>query len=333
MGSSWPPSTILDVVRGLSVEVVIERRRGTNDYREHKDHAILLAHLVKMFKVLPADALSALQKLSQGDLKGFIEIYVDPNICPSAISLCRDRGPRIKFGILINKASLELYSECFDVELLLGILLGDLASVSVYEEGHRNGVRFKRALLPLAVVDHAVLRALEEALSYDSVWRNDTMPRRMSVGELVSELASKANNISELIMLVPCVNATAVKHIAHLSEVLAKGARKLYVIASPPSPTTVQMCKMSYGEALLNYVSLFELKEQVKEGRLIVCDDEIPHVGFIINRTQYLLSSTPVYRDDAILEPIPEKDYTFSVALNLLRRCLCTLHLLRGQGR
>uniref|UniRef100_A0A7C5Z0H1 Uncharacterized protein n=1 Tax=Ignisphaera aggregans TaxID=334771 RepID=A0A7C5Z0H1_9CREN len=72
----------------------------------------------KYVKILPFESIIALQKLYSGDIKSFIDTYIDAYLCTPLISLCRERGPRIKCSIYSDSEYIEIYSECFDIELL-----------------------------------------------------------------------------------------------------------------------------------------------------------------------------------------------------------------------
>ncbi|MEM0027649.1 MAG: hypothetical protein QXT53_07850 [Ignisphaera sp.] len=293
---------------------------------ERLDSQIILDFINNRARTIPVDASSALSKLVKGDLKGFVEAFIDTTVCTEIISLCRDRGPRIKCGISFDENGIEIYSECFDPELFSHIILGDISMLLHVISGYRDFVRFKSIIIPNKLLTQDVIAAMENGALKNKLRANMAVPEGGVAKKFYEELTSGDLEYSEAILMIPCPSDSLIDVLANLMESAAKNHRRIYITTLPPSQENSSFCKTQYKDHLLLYIQLIE---EAKRYGFFVCDSEVVSLGAIIDRSWYLISNDFAYYEETFLAPLSDLKYANDYAVYILKHCLCSNNLLR----
>ncbi|MEM1560353.1 MAG: hypothetical protein QXJ56_02155 [Ignisphaera sp.] len=278
-------------------------------------------------KVVPFEAFTALYKLYNNDIKSFIETHIDVHICTPIISLCREHGPRIKCLIYTSDKYLEIYSECFDVELLSSIIFGDLSNLFTFEIGYRDGRRFKRAIIPKKLI----LQLAPEISKWN---RNNseseffTTPLK-TFGNMIRYVLEKGNEVTELIFHIPCLDDKAIDLLYEMVKSLANKSR-IYILTTPPTLDNAKRCQSNYKGTLIAYLEAYELLSRYN---VTICNIDTMHVGLIVNRMHYVVSYEYSYRDDIDVSIVKDKSYIEAMAQSFLRECFCSTSLIKDDYR
>jgi hypothetical protein len=279
--------------------------------------------------VIPLEAPSALEKLRLGDLKGFAEMYIETLLCTEITSLCKERGPRIKYSIAKSNDGVEVYSECFDPELLFYVLLGDIADLLHVTIGYRDNVRFKQVIIPKELVSDEFISSIKAKVLDRVIGVNEAATfNEISLSRLI-EILSRDPTFTEIIFEVPCISTNVAEHVAKTVEVLKMSDKRVYLALSQPSRMNERYCKISYKDLLMGYVKLLEELGTSKSGRVVICYSEPLYVGVIINRSLYLRASTSVFKEDAKLTRVSDANYVNDYTSLILKHCLCSNNLVK----
>ncbi|MEL9940720.1 MAG: hypothetical protein QW632_04080 [Ignisphaera sp.] len=293
---------------------------------ERLDSQAILDFINNRARTIPMDSVSALSKLVKGDLKGFVETFIDTTVCTEVISLCRDRGPRIKCGINITENGVEIYSECFDPELLSHIILGDISMILQVASGYRDFVRFKSVVIPDKLLTQDAITAIEEGILRNKLQTNTATPERSIAKQFYEELTSGGLGYSEAILMAPCLSSTLIEILIDIMKSAAKNYKRVYIATLPPSQENSSFCRIQYKDQLLMYIQLIE---EAKKYGFFVCDSEVVSLGAIVDRSQYLISNDFVYNGETFLTPLSDLKYINDYAVYMLKHCLCSNNLLR----
>ncbi|MCI4436659.1 MAG: hypothetical protein JHC33_07630, partial [Ignisphaera sp.] len=245
-------------------------------------------------------------------------------------SLCKEHGPRIKYSITKSNDGIEVYSECFDPELLFYVLLGDIADLLHVVVGYRDNVRFKQVTIPKELVSDEFISSIRAEVLGRAIGINEVATfNEISLRRLI-EILSSNPTFTEIIFEIPCISANLAEHVAKTAKALEMNGKRVYLALSQPSRMNERYCKTSYKDLLMGYVKLLEeLGSSGKSGRAVICYSEPLYVGVIINRSLYLRASTPVFREDAKLTPVTDANYVNDYISLLLKHCLCSNNLVK----
>jgi hypothetical protein len=279
--------------------------------------------------IIPLEAVSALEKLRLGDLKDFAEMYIETLLCTEITSLCKEHGPRIKYSIAKSNDGVEVYSECFDPELLFYVLLGDIADLLHVIVGYRDNVRFKQVTIQKELVSDEFISSIKAKVLGKVIGVNEAATfNEISLRKLI-EILSSNPTFTEIIFEIPCISANVTEHIAKTVEVLEMNGKRVYLALSQPSRMNERYCKISYKDLLMGYVKLLEELGTGKSGRVVICYSEPLYVGVIINRSLYLRANTPVFKEDTKLTPVTDTNYVNDYTSLILKHCLCSNNLVK----
>lgn len=280
---------------------------------------------IQKLKVIPFEAVSALQKISQGNIKDFVEVHVESHVCTNLSTLCRDYPYRIKYSIYVDGESIALYSECIDLEILLTIVFGDLIKYIEFLEGSRDDVMFKYSTMSREFLTQDVYEVLGSNVGCAGVKINSRY-----LQDVISELVSSKEEVSELIIASPCVDSRTIEVVMQLAKELLKNPlARLFVITSSPIIQDARICKMSYKELFTNYVEMIEVAKEFD--RLYLCNSEVGNVEIIANRYTYLTSYDEKLAPRSELLSVKSYSYIDSFTLKYLRDCLCTSHIVKNK--
>ncbi|MCS7112204.1 MAG: hypothetical protein N3D82_04255 [Ignisphaera sp.] len=276
-------------------------------------------------RIVPFEASIALNKLYNNDIKSFIETHIDSHICTSLTSLCREYGPRIKCSIYIDDEYAEIYSECFDVEILSSIVFGDLSDLFIFETGYRDGRKFKRTVIPKKLIPQ--LAPLIAKWERDRLESQPPMVLPKTFSDTIERLLEKENRVTELIFHIPCLNDKVVELLYKVSKMLTNRGR-LYVLTAPPTSDSAERCHSNYKVMIVPYLEILELSSRYN---IVVCNIDVMHIGLIVNRAHYIVSYEYNYRDDIDMSVIKDRSYIEIITQNFLKECLCLNSLIRGE--
>lgn len=276
--------------------------------------------IVDILRVYPLEASSALMKLYHNDFKSFIDAHVDSHICGNLLSLCRERGPRIKLSIYDDGTNINVYSECFDVEILLSIVLGDISSIIYYESGYREGIRYKKAIIPKTIAMPLIVSTI------DKLFKPIQLNIRSTIAiDVIKEIENNLNAIGELIILLPCIDNNTLSSIENLLRKAILNNKRIFLVIPSPTIYEAKKCGVDYKNYLVSYIELQELYGK----KIFICNADTGTIGFIINRNLYISSYGYRYRDNLEMIPIKDQYYIENAALGYLRECLCSQHLIK----
>ncbi len=288
------------------------------------DLEILLRNL-DVLHVVPPEAPAALRRLARGDYKQFSEIHIEANVCPQIISSCRETGPRIVYAITRDDQFLELYSECFDPELVLVAMLGDLARIIPYEIGYRDLVRFKRALVPTFLLEEETIDRIERLAE-----RSTTLDlRARTLSEAIEAIKQLGNEISELIITIPCLNQELLEELVPVLRELVESGTYVVFLTRPPHEADV-----SCYETVTRYLLLYlEVMSELNENGVRACYSSVTETSIIVDRSVVVTTYENRYVPQAGVVCVSDPLYAQNLALVHLRNCICTSHLVKEDRR
>jgi len=299
--------------------IVVEKRyipmnRDTSDLK-------LDPPILHNLRVIPAEASSALWKLRRGDLKQFSEIHIETHLCPQITSICREYGPRIAYSIYVSDKCIEIYSECFDPELVLITVLGDLANILCYEYGYRGYIRYKRALVPRSLLNKDVIELVEKSTEQ----RVPMDIKAKNLKEAMNAIEAIRHEISELIISIPCLNSLVLEDIVPLLKDLAKNDVRIIFLTRPPHEADV-----SCYESLTRYLVLYlETISILNNANIFTCCSSVSELHIIVNRSTVISTYENTYKPHVSVVSISDNFYASNIALVHLRNCICFSHLVK----
>ncbi len=275
------------------------------------------------FRVRSSDCIGVLRRLIHGDYKTFIDVYVENNVCSYVMSTCKEFGPRILISITDKGDHLELYSECIDVEILLELLLGDLHLFVEYEDGYRGSAPYKKAFVPVEILDLNIA----EQLYIDTELRDEM---RLSSIKNIDELVQILKNSREVIVAIQCLNE--IPSIL-LNELLRLGmlGTKVYIVTQLPSEV-YEICNEKLHRMILLYMDLLE---RASKNNVKICISNIAENTIIIDRKHVIVvdfTQEKTSKDFRRIIAVEDTTYAQNLALTYLRSCLCSLNLVRRIG-
>lgn len=278
-------------------------------------------------KVIPFESITALSKIIQGDIKGFAETHIESHICTNLSSLCRDYPYRIKFSIYLDPEFLSVYSECIDVEILFSIIFGDMIRYFEFIEGYRDNTMFKCGVIPNTVLLPKAYNILSSLAGYIGI-----KIKSRNVKDIIEELLHSKNEITELLMIIPCIDSRIIETIEHMiKEFTSNQFARMFIITSSPSIYDARSCGVSYREFFSSYIEILDMiKNQYNTYyNIYLCNSEVNNFEIIINRATYLASYD--LRLSSKSEFIPVKGHSFidNFILKYLRDCLCSSHIVK----
>uniref|UniRef100_A0A7C2VNY4 Uncharacterized protein n=1 Tax=Ignisphaera aggregans TaxID=334771 RepID=A0A7C2VNY4_9CREN len=297
---------------------IVKHRHPISDLMED-----LAGNRLNALKVVPFEAVSAINKIAQGNIKEFVETHIEPHICTNISTLCRGYPLRIKYSIYIDKESVSIYSECIDLEVLLALIFGDFVKYMEFIKGYRDNILFKHSIIPQNLLSGEVRDFLVNIVGYVGF---KTSSR--SFRDIVNELISRKNEVNELILVLPCIDPTTIEFISYIArELLKNPLMRLFVVTSVPSVYDARTCGVSYNEFFTGYVEALDIFEDLD--RLYFCSSEASAVEIIINRATYLASYDARLRHSTELVPVKNFTLVDGYILKYLRDCICSLHLVK----
>ncbi len=273
-------------------------------------------------RIVPLEAFIALNKLYNNDIKSFIETHIDAHICASLTSLCREYGPRVKCSIYMDNKHVELYSECFDIEILSAIVFGDLSNLFTFEVGYRDDKKFKRATIPK--------KFILQLASITSRWKRDRVESWFSTIPIktfhsaIEYILENKDKTTELIFHIPCLNNEVIELLYRVSKLLTRS--RIYILTTSPFSDFIERCQTNRKDIFISYLEALEL---LPEYNVIICNVDVMHIGLIVNRTYYIVSYEYNYRDSMDISMVRDKSYIQTAAQGFLRECLCLNNLIK----
>ena len=270
-------------------------------------------------KVIPFEASIALNKLYNNDIKNFIETHIDANMCTPLISMCRERGPRIKCSVYSDPDHIEVYSECFDAEILIPMIFGDLSNLFTFEVGYRDGIRFKRVIIPR----NPVVQLAPDIIKGNVLGKQlFTMPLK-TFSNAIEYILGVEEEVTELIFHIPCLDSLAIELLYRMAKTLSNRSR-IYVLTASPTSDTAKRCQLNYKDMLISYIEALEI---LPKYNIVICSTDIVHTGLIVNRMHYIVSYEYSYRDNMDISIVRDRSYIEATSMGYLRECLCTATL------
>lgn len=281
--------------------------------------------IVAKLKVVPLEALSAIHKMVQGDIKSFAESHIESHVCTNLTTLCRDYPYRIKYSIYNDNAIISLYSECIDLEILLTIVFGDLIKYFEFVEGYRDNVLFKYSVIPRIVLGTKLYNELNSIAGHTSV--NMAFKR---ANEIFDYIVQSKDDVSEIIFVIPCIDLNIIEIASYLfRELLKNPLARIFIVTPSPSIYDAKMCRSSYREFFINYIELLDLIKMID--RIYLCNSEANNFEIILNRVIHLVSYESKLTTHTQFIPIKDYSYTDNYTLKYLRDCLCSSHLVKDR--
>lgn len=275
-------------------------------------------------RVIPLEALSAIHKMMQGDIKSFVESHIESHVCTNLTALCRDYPYRVKYSIYNNDTIISMYSECIDLEILLTIVFGDIIKYFEFIEGFRDDVLFKYSVIPRSILGGKLYNILNSVTIHSSV----KIPSKQ-IDDIFNHIVRSRDDISEMIFVIPCIDPNIIDIVNYLfKELLKNPLARIFIVTSSPSIYDAKTCRLSYREFFINYIELLDLVRVID--RVYLCNSEVNNFEIILNRATHLISYEPKLALRTQFIPIKDYSYTDSYALKYLRDCLCSSHLVKG---
>ncbi|MEM1560851.1 MAG: hypothetical protein QW775_02910 [Ignisphaera sp.] len=274
-------------------------------------------------RVIPLEALSAIHKMMQGDIKSFAESHIESHVCTNLTALCRDYPYRVKYSIYNDGHVISMYSECIDLEILLTIVFGDIIKYFEFIEGFRDNVLFKYVVIPRSVLGGKLYNTLNYIAGHSSIRITSKQ-----IDDIFSRIVQSRDDVSEMIFVIPCIDLSVIDIMSYLfKELLKNPIARIFIVTSSPSIYDAKTCRLSYREFFVNYIELLDLVRMID--RVYLCDSEVNNFEIILNRATYLISYEPKLALSTQFIPIKDYSYTESYALKYLRDCLCSSHLVK----
>ncbi len=204
-------------------------------------------------------------------------------------------------------------------------MLGDLARVIPYETGYRDLVRFKRALIPMALLEEETIEHVEN-LAERSI-ALDLRARTLS--EAIEAIERLRNEISELIITVPCLDQKLLAELVPVLRRLAESGTYVVFLTRPPHEADV-----SCYETVTRYLLLYlEIMSKLEESGVRACYSSITETSIIVDRSAVITTYENHYAPQAGVVCVSDSLYAQNLALVHLRNCICTSHLVKEDRR
>jgi len=304
--------------------ITIEKRYFPTTRFARKDLDTSL-DIAKSLHLVPPEAPTALRRLARGDYKQFAEVHLESAICSQIVSACREAGPRILYSITDRGGYIEIYSECFDVELALVAMLGDIARAIPYEAGYRDGVRFRRALIPTALLRENVIELIEGLTE-----RISTLDIRVrTFHEALNAIASIADIVSEVIVSIPCLNDAFLREVVPILAKLVERGVYVVFVTRPPHEADIS-CVTPITRYLLLYI---ETMSRLEECGVRACYGSITETSIVIDRSTVITTYESSYVPYATTVTLNDYLYAQNLALTYLKTCVCSSNLVKEDRR
>jgi len=302
------------------LEIIIEYSSHSSEFNAK--------NFIEAKSLIPLETLSVLEKLYAGDLKSFVDMYIDAILCTEISALCKENGPRLKYIVAKTSDGVEVYSECFDPELLLSILLGDLVKAVAVYSGYRGHVKFKAVKIPKELLAKDFIGLVEDKI-LNNVNHFQEYPKGGPITQTLKNLIQE-KSFSEVIFQVPCLDGKFIHILLEVARRIAESGKRVYIATSVPSKENARFCKTLYKDFVAYYLRLIE---EAKKYGIVVCDSEVPHISIIVDRRVYMVSNEIIYKDDLYLIPITDVRYVNDYATLILKHCLCSNNLVKEDSR
>ncbi|RLG77783.1 MAG: hypothetical protein DRO12_01170, partial [Thermoprotei archaeon] len=288
-----------------------------------------ITELINELMVLPSEVDFVLHRLRRGELKQFCDSFVEANTCSYLESLCREEGPRIYYMINAKpRLFVELYSECIELDLLIFLLLGDLARFTLIEKGWRGGIPYTRLGVPRIFLEPSFIRILTSVLEQRRTEYSKYSSRPVKIRNLSAledYIVKNVGRISEIILAVPCPTDRSAQLVSTVLGIDRDSFPKVIVVR-PPSEAEVICCE-TYDRLLSGYLKLVETAEEMGA---YVCTSDVVDTHIIINRSTVItISLGNLLRRESIVA-IEDRDYAERCAQAHYRSCICTNNLVKG---
>jgi len=304
--------------------ITIERRYFPTT-RFVQKNIVTSPDIAKSFHLVPPEAPAALRRLARGDYKQFAEIHLESTICSQIVTACREAGPRILYSITNRGDYIEIYSECFNVELALVAMLGDIARAIPYETGYRNGVRFRRALIPTTLLREDIIELIESLTE-----RIPTLDIRVrTLHEAFNAIAGIADIVSEVIVSIPCLNDALLREVTPILAKLVERGVYVVFVTRPPHEADIS-CVTPITRYLLLYV---ETMSRLEECGVRTCYGSVTETSIVIDRSTVITTYESSYVPYATTVTLNDYLYAQNLALTHLKTCVCSSNLVKEDRR
>lgn len=274
-------------------------------------------------KVVPFEAISALSKIYQGDLKSFVEAHIESHVCTNLSSLCREYPYRIKYSVYNYREYLTLYSECIDVEILSAIIFGDIIRYFEFVEGYRDNIPFKYCMIPGSLFNPKVYGLLNTLAGYVGV-----KIEHKHVQGILEEISLNRDDITELIFSTPCMSTEILNIIKQIVKNLTSNPyTRVFIVTPTPSIYDAKNCRVSYREFFTSYIEALDFVGSLPN--VFLCNSEMGSAEIIINRAVYLTSYDAKLNPKSEFVQLRDRSYIENFTLKYLRDCLCSSRLTR----
>ena len=274
-------------------------------------------------RVLPFEAINALSKIGQGDVKSFIDTHIEAHVCTSISSLCRDAPYRIKYSVHLDNEFLSIYSECIDLEILFATVFGDLIKFFGFADGYRDDKTFRCTFIPRFLAQNKSIALLSSLVGYVGV-----KLRGRQLTEIINELPQLGSSISEIIFVTPYLNSWSKKVIESMFHVVAGNpSARLFIVTTAPSIFSARDYGVSYKEYLTTYIEVLDMIRE--RSNTYLCDSEPDNIEIIINRATYMISNDPRPSLNSTFKQIRDSSFIDNFTLKYLRDCICSSALAR----
>ncbi len=270
--------------------------------------------MLRELRILPPESCAALRRLISRDFKQFVDIHIDAHLCPYLVSKCREAGPRILYSITRLGNGVELYSECIDLEILASIVFGDLLQFMEFGRGFRDAARFNYMYVGSDLLRNEVLETLEDLVEN---------PPNIDLGgsrlvDFVHELARLGNEVSEVIVSIPCITREFVDEVLPVLNSLARNGARIYVLTRSPWEAE-DVCNATvsrYAKLLMDL--MLDLYEGMK-----LCFSSVSETTIVVNRCVVATTYSISYRGSSSIIVVRDPIYGQNTAVTQLRQCLC----------
>ncbi len=270
---------------------------------------------VSRARVVPSDSIHVLKRLAGGDYKQFLESYVEASPCPYVTEGCRELGPRLVYGVTRLESGVELYSECFDLYLLLTLLLGDLVGLVTFRRGYRDdSVRFVSAEIPSSLLSPEAIETLSD-LEIEAT----RLDHAKTLRDALEALRRVSSSVSEIVVSIPCLTEGFVRDVApELASYAKSGARVIVLTRSPSDAET--LCPV---KSVSRYVLLHLELSSVLRG-CYICASQSVESSIVINRSSIITSFEPWLDPSSQVVVVNDRVYANTVATVSIRQCICS---------
>lgn len=282
-------------------------------------------NIAKSFHLVPPEAPTALRRLARGSYKEFAEIHLESTICSQIVTACREAGPRILYSITDRGGYIEIYSECFDVELALVAMLGDIARALLYETGYRNEVRFRRVLIPSTLLRESSIELIESLAE-----RIPSLDIRVrTLHEAFKAIVGIADIVSEVLVSIPCLNDAFLREVVPILAKLVERGVYVVFVTRPPHEADVT-CVTPITRYLLLYI---ETMSRLGECGVRTCYGSVTETSIVIDRSTVITTYESSYVPYATTVTLNDYLYAQNLTLTHLKTCVCSSNLVKEDRR